>query len=111
MEKSLRNAQEDVDDWIRKFEEGYWSSLSILGRLIEELGEISRILNALEGEKKPKRENVEENLQEEIGDLLFTLICLANKHDVDLQKALEMVMNKYADRDTTRWTLKENGED
>lgn len=107
MDKSIREAQEEVDDWIQKFEEGYWSSLSILAHIVEELGEVSRILNALEGEKKPKREIIEEELREELGDLLFTLICLANKFDVDLQEALEMVMEKYTERDSSRWTLKE----
>lgn len=107
MKKSLKKTQEEVNDWIEKFEEGYWSSLSIIARLIEELGEISRILNALHGEKKPKRKIVEEELPEELGDLQFTLICLANKFDIDLQEALEMVMEKYSERDSSRWTPKE----
>lgn len=107
MEKSLHKTQKEVEDWIQKFEEGYWSSLSILARLIEELGEISRILNALDGEKKPKEQLNEERLQEELGDLQFTLICLANKFDIDLQEALEIVMEKYSERDSSRWTPKE----
>lgn len=69
MKKSLHTTQEEVDEWVQNFEEGYWSSLSILASLTEELGEISRILNAIDGEKKPKREIVEEELQEELGDL------------------------------------------
>ena len=103
---TLKDAQEMIDGWINKFEEGYWPPLSMLAAMVEEVGELSRIINALEGYKKPKENENMQNLEEEIGDVLFSLICIANYYKIDLSKSLISVIKKYNARDTHRWTLK-----
>ena len=95
-----------VDDWISQWEEGYWSPLSNLARLTEEVGELARALNHLHGEKKPKSDEETGQLAEELGDILFVLIALANQLDVDLDEALTDVLEKYDIRDADRWTAK-----
>ena len=103
---SLREAQKVIDSWINKFEEGYWPPLSMLAAMVEEIGELSRIINALEGYKKPKEGESLVNLEEELGDILFSLICIANYYKVDLNASLIEVIRKYNSRDIHRWTLK-----
>jgi len=104
--KALAELQELVDKWINQFEEGYWPPLSQLASIMEEVGEISRIINALEGYKKFKPNEKVEPLEDELGDLLFSLICLANYYKIDLEKAFFKILKKYNERDVNRWTLK-----
>jgi len=83
----LSELQKVVDSWIRR-SGGYWSELEILGRLIEELGELS---NAL-------RKRDINGVKEEVGDLLFTLIAFSNKFNIDLEESLLDVIKKYDKR-------------
>ena len=103
---TLKGAQRIIDGWINKFEEGYWPPLSMLAAMIEEVGELSRIINALEGYKKPKKNESIANIGEELGDILFSLMCIANYYKIDLNTSLINVIKKYNQRDTRRWTLK-----
>lgn len=107
MSISLKEAQGSVDEWISQFEEGYWSPLSMLARLTEEVGELSREMNAQYGEK-PKKEEEEDKLESEMGDVLFTLICMANSLGIDLGESLAKVMEKYNIRDAERWKKRES---
>ena len=102
---SLANAQKIVDNWINQFEEGYWPPLSMLAAITEEVGELAREINHREGYKK-KRQPKGSDLELELADVLFSIICIANYYQVDLNKAFKAVMEKYTKRDTDRWTRK-----
>lgn len=104
---SIREAQQVVDEWIQQFEEGYWPPLANLARLIEEVGELSRELNHRVGPKKKRQEEDESSLTLEIGDVFWTLICLANSFGIDLEDALRQTRAKVEMRDRERFTRKE----
>lgn len=103
---TLAEAQEAVDAWVSRFEEGYWPPLSILARLTEEVGELARELNHRYGSKPKKPDEPEADLALELADILFVIITLANSHDIDLEYALKRVLEKYETRDAERWTRK-----
>lgn len=102
--KTISDLQAEVDTYIGQFKEGYFSPLAMLARMTEELGELAREVNHYYGEKPKKTDEVEKTIEEELGDLLFVLICFANSLHIDLQKAHDIVMNKFAIRDKDRWT-------
>lgn len=99
----LREAQRRVDEWISKFEEGYWPPLVNLARLAEEVGELARELNHRYGPKKKKADEPEGDLALELADVLFVLLVLANEQGIDLDEALERTLEKYRIRDSGRW--------
>jgi NTP pyrophosphatase (non-canonical NTP hydrolase) len=99
--------QQQVDEWINQFEEGYWPPLSMLASTVEEIGELAREINSLEKIKRKKNSEPVSSLSLEIGDILFSLICLANYYSIDLEESFNNVMEKYSKRDMTRWTKKE----
>lgn len=103
----MKEMQQQVDDYIGQFEEGYFPPMELLARLTEELGELSREIQHQYGMKKKKSTEVEKAIDEELGDLLFVLICLANSQQIDMQKSLDQVMQKFQTRDKDRWTKKE----
>ncbi|MHA1836014.1 MAG: MazG nucleotide pyrophosphohydrolase domain-containing protein [Candidatus Odinarchaeia archaeon] len=103
MELSLKKAQSIVDEFITKNEGGYWAPLSLLAAIIEELGEVSRWLMNNMGIKPKKEEEKLKDLNEELGDLLFSIICLANNYQIDLSKALLDSIEKFKHRDKHRW--------
>jgi NTP pyrophosphatase (non-canonical NTP hydrolase) len=105
---SLKSIQETVDKWINQFEEGYWPPLSMLAAVVEETGELAREINDIEGYKK-KRDPSTANLGLEIADLLFSMVCIANYYNVDLEKEFKTAIEKYTKRDMKRWTLKTKG--
>lgn len=110
VEKTVRQLQEEVDAYISQFKEGYFSPLAMLARLTEELGELAREVNHYYGEKPKKKTEKEKTIEEELGDLLFVLICFANSLHIDLQEAHDFVMEKFRTRDQNRWTRKEGQE-
>jgi NTP pyrophosphatase (non-canonical NTP hydrolase) len=103
---SLKEAQQRVDAWISQFEEGYFDPLTNMARLAEEVGELAREVNHRFGQKTKKRDEPEGDLAMEMADILFVLICMANREGIDLQKAFERMMEKVETRDETRWTKK-----
>ncbi len=103
---SLSESQHRVDRWISGFEEGYFHPLTNLARLTEEVGELSREINHRFGQKTKKPEEPEGDLAMEIADILFVLICIANREGIDLQAAFDRMMEKVQLRDATRWTPK-----
>ncbi len=106
---TLDGLQEQVDEWIGQFEEGYWPPLDNLARLAEEVGELAREVNDRFG-SKPKKANEEPGtLEEELGDILFVLACMANSWNMSLEAAFRQTMNKYQKRDSDRWTRKSRG--
>lgn len=100
----MRELQLEVDEYISQFKEGYFSPLAMLARMTEELGELAREVNHQYGEKPKKSSEKEKAIEEEMGDMLFVLICLANSLNIDLEKAHDLVMDKFNTRDKDRWT-------
>ena len=100
---ALEEIQRDADEWIRNHTPGYFQPLMMLARLTEELGELSRAVSHHHGEKKPKLGEEKGNVEDEIGDLLFVLVCLANALGISMDDAWKGVMRKLYERDIDRW--------
>ncbi len=100
---NLQEAQQRVDDWISQFEEGYWPPLTNLARLMEEVGELARIMNHEFGHKPKKPDEPHQDLALELADVLFVLLVIANEQGIDMTEALDRVMEKYRVRDGDRW--------
>jgi NTP pyrophosphatase (non-canonical NTP hydrolase) len=103
-ELSLAECQRRVDQWIRQFEEGYFHPLTNLARLTEEVGELAREVNHRFGQKTKKKEEPDGELAMEMADILFVLVCMANREGIDLTEAFERMMAKVTHRDRDRWT-------
>ena len=101
-ELSLRGAQEAVEAWINSIGVRYFSELTNLAQLIEEVGELARIVSRTYGEQSFKESDKRGNLGDELADVLFVLICLANQTGVDLSAAFEANLAKKAQRDLDR---------
>ena len=109
---SLREAQQDVDRYISQFREGYWPPLANLARLVEEVGELARHINAVHGPKKLRGDTCpESDIEDELGDLLFSVVVLANSLGVSLDSALRNSLDKVRVRDANRWERVETGRD
>jgi len=108
-EKTMKQMQTEVHEYISQFKEGYFSPLAMLARMTEELGELAREINHHYGEKPKKESEKPKTIEEELGDVLFVLICFANSLNIDLTKAFDLVMNKFNKRDANRWTKIEGG--
>jgi NTP pyrophosphatase (non-canonical NTP hydrolase) len=100
----MKELQEEVNTYIGQFKEGYFSPLAMLARMTEELGELAREVNHYYGEKPKKSTEKENTIEEELGDMLFVLICFANSLNIDLEEAHNRVMEKFNTRDKNRWT-------
>lgn len=108
--KTMKEVQQEVDEYISQFKEGYFGPLAMMARLTEEMGELAREVNHTYGEK-PKKDDEEVNsMEQEIGDVLFVIVCLANSLDIDLEESFQMVMNKFNTRDKDRWTKIDKGD-
>ena len=101
---NIREAQEKVDEWISQFEEGYWPPLTNLARLTEEVGELAREMNHRLGHKTKRADESDQDLAIELADVFFVLLVIANEQGIDLDEALERVLEKYRLRDADRWT-------
>ena len=102
----MKNYQKAVDKWVQGYEEPYWPPLSQFARLAEEVGEVGRLLNHMYGSKPKKTTEDRQDLGEEIADVLFTLICLANSHSIDLDVEMEKILLKSKTRDKNRFKKK-----
>ena len=101
-ELTLRGAQGAVDAWIRGVGVRYFSELTNLAQLMEEVGEVARIVSRTYGEQSFKESDQQVNLSDELADVLFVLICLANQTGVDLTTALQANLAKKTERDADR---------
>jgi NTP pyrophosphatase (non-canonical NTP hydrolase) len=99
---TLRDAQSTVDEWIRSMGVRYFSELTNLAQLVEEVGELARIFSRTYGDQSFKAGEGPEGLADEMADVLFVLICLANQTGVDLSDALGDNIRKKTNRDATR---------
>jgi NTP pyrophosphatase (non-canonical NTP hydrolase) len=99
---TLNEAQEQVDQWIKKYGVRYFNELTNMAMLTEEVGEVARIMARRYGEQSEKESDKNKDLGDEMADVLFVLICLANQTGVNLQEALERNLDKKTQRDSTR---------
>ncbi|MFB5661694.1 nucleotide pyrophosphohydrolase [Alteribacillus sp. HJP-4] len=108
--KTMQEIQQEVDNYISQYKEGYFSPLAMLARLTEETGELAREINHYHGEKPKKESESENSLEQEMGDILFVLLCFANSLHIDMEEAFDLVMDKFRFRDKDRWTKIDKGE-
>ncbi len=99
---TLKAAQQKVDDWIKRYGVKYFSELTNLGILMEEVGELSRIMVRKYGEQSFKKHENKESLSDEMADVLWVMLCLANQTGVDLTDALQKNIEKKTTRDGDR---------
>ena len=98
----IREAQSTVDNWIKTFGVRYFNELTNMAMLTEEVGEVARIIARRYGEQSEKESDKNKDLGDEMADVLFVLICLANQTGVDLQEALKKNLDKKTQRDASR---------
>ena len=99
---TIKEAQEQIDHWIKTVGVRYFSELTNLGQLVEEVGEVARIITRTYGDQSFKKSDKDHNLGDELADVLFVLICLANQTGVDLTDALQKNLDKKTKRDAER---------
>ena len=102
MDTTLRQAQQDVDQWIKTVGVRYFSELTNMAILTEEVGELARIMARTYGDQSFKESDKQKNLADEMADVLWVLICLANQTGVDLTEALQKNFDKKNIRDSER---------
>jgi NTP pyrophosphatase (non-canonical NTP hydrolase) len=98
----ISEAQYEVDLWIKKYGVRYFSELTNMAMLTEEVGELARIIARRYGDQSFKKSDARKNLADEMADVLFVLICLANQTGVDLEDALKKNLEKKTKRDKKR---------
>jgi NTP pyrophosphatase (non-canonical NTP hydrolase) len=99
---SLRQLQQKVDDWIQEIGVRYFSEMTNLAVLVEEVGELSRIFSRTFGDQSFKKADLAYSIPDELADILFVLVCLANQTGVDLASAMEQNLAKKTLRDSDR---------
>ena len=98
----IKNAQEAVDEWIKQHGVRYFNELTNMGQLTEEVGEVARIIARRYGEQSEKESDKHKDLGEELADVVFVVLCLANQTGVDLEKAFEKKLELKTKRDHDR---------
>ena len=98
----IKDAQKIVDEWIQSVGVRYFNELTNMAMLTEEVGEVARIIARRYGEQSEKDSDKNKDLGDELADVLFVLICLANQTGVDLEQALQKNLEKKTLRDSTR---------
>lgn len=99
---SIRQLQSTVDEWIRSVGVRYFSELTNMAVLMEEVGELARIFARTYGDQSFKKSDAAYNLSDEMADVLFVLVCLANQTGVDLEQAMRRNLEKKTERDRER---------
>ncbi len=99
---TIKEAQKTVDNWIKTVGVRYFNELTNMAMLTEEVGEVARIISRRYGEQSEKESDKEKDLGDEMSDVLFVLICLANQTGVDLTDALKKNLEKKTERDADR---------
>lgn len=102
-EITIREAQKFVDDWIKKYGVRYFNELTNMALLTEEVGEVARIISRKYGEQSFKTGEDSSKLGEELADVMFVLICIANQTGVDLTEELQKSFQKKTKRDSDRY--------
>ena len=99
---TIQEAQQQVDLWIKKYGVRYFNELTNMALLTEEVGELARIMARTYGEQSFKSSDLSKNLSEEIADILWVLICIANQTGVNLEESFLKNIEKKTERDATR---------
>jgi NTP pyrophosphatase (non-canonical NTP hydrolase) len=99
---TIQEAQNKVDQWIKEFGVRYFNELTNTAMLMEEVGEVARIMARRYGEQSEKEFDKDKDLGDEMADVLFVLICLANQTGIDLESALKKNLDKKTKRDHSR---------
>lgn len=99
--------QKEIDAFLQNYEKPYFSPLSMVATMTEEVGEVARVMNILYGDKNAKNGENIKDLQEELGDVLFTIICIANREGISLEDAYAKKWEKLNKRDVNRFKKKE----
>ena len=105
--RSLYSMQQEVDEYIQQFKVGYFSPLAQMARLTEEVGELAREVNHTYGEKSKKASEPVNSVAEELGDVLFVTMIMANSLNIDLTDVFEKNMEKFNHRDYNRFERKD----
>lgn len=103
---SLADYQKQIDEALRPYLKPYWSPLSQLARLSEEVGEVARILNHQYGDKPKKPDETHDPLEDELADVIFICICIANSEGLRLDEAMQRAIAKVTTRDKDRFPRK-----
>ncbi|UKN03407.1 nucleotide pyrophosphohydrolase [Paracrocinitomix mangrovi] len=99
---TIKEAQKLVDNWINEYGVRYFNELTNMAQLTEEVGEVARIIARRYGEQSEKESDKAKDLGDEMADVLWVLICLANQTGIDLEEALKKNLDKKTKRDNTR---------
>ena len=103
---SLTTLQKQIDEILQPYEKPYWSPLSNIARLVEEVGEVARIINHKYGDKPKKSTELDDDLEDELADVLWTVICLANQEGINLDRGIKRAVDKLLIRDKDRFPKK-----
>ncbi|MEJ6547881.1 MAG: NTP pyrophosphatase (non-canonical NTP hydrolase) [Arcticibacterium sp.] len=98
----IKNAQLTVDQWIKKHGVRYFNELTNMAQLTEEVGEVARIIARRYGEQSEKTSDMEKDLGEELADVVFVVLCLANQTGINLQEAFDRKLDLKTSRDHDR---------
>ena len=101
-EITINKAQKKVDDWIKTVGVRYFNELTNMAILTEEVGEVARIIARKYGEQSEKKSDENLDLADELADVIFVIICLANQTGINLEKAIIKNLNKKSNRDSDR---------
>lgn len=99
---TIKEAQLQIDNWIKEYGIRYFNELTNMAILTEEVGEVARIIARRYGEQSEKESDKNKNLGDELADVLFVLICLANQTGINLEEALQQNLIKKTNRDSER---------
>lgn len=99
---TIKDSQKIVDDWINEHGVRYFNELTNMAILTEEVGEVARIISRRYGEQSEKESDKNKDLGDELADVMFVLICLANQTGIDLEEALKKNLEKKTNRDSER---------
>ena len=99
---NIQNAQQAVDKWIKEHGVRYFNELTNMAQLTEEVGEVARIIARRYGEQSEKESDKDKDLGEELADVMFVVLCLANQTGVDLQEAFDKKLQLKTQRDSER---------
>ena len=99
---TLQEAQQNIDQWIKTTGVRYYSELTNMAILTEEVGEVARLMSRMYGDQSFKETDREKNLSDELADVLWVLICIANQTGIDLTQALQRNFEKKNTRDAQR---------
>jgi NTP pyrophosphatase (non-canonical NTP hydrolase) len=99
---SLKEFQKKIDDWILNHG-GYWPPLSLFSAIVEEVGELAKEINHREGIKPKKFDETASKIGEELADVIFAIICVANYYKIDISNELDRVIEKFTKRDANRF--------